>query len=1162
MKRKAKPSHYNPSIETSRSRRFHPLPRFGLPLAVALTLVAPAGAANFVVTTTADTIDEADGVVSLVEAVRMANQEPGPDTITFSDGSGGSVNFHDGTAETITLVLGEIDVCGPLTITGPGAEKLSISGGDASRIFDIAEDDTIITGLTFRNGKGVGGGAIFKDGGTLTMSNCVVKDSDAGIDSGGGIYVEAGALELTDSTVTGNKAGENGGGILAVRSDLILVRSVVEKNGALGDNGGGIFASDSDVSLRDSALGGNTARESGGGIYATGGTLTLLRSAVETNTTQITLTGVSFSGGGIVAKDTEVSLTDSAVSENSTTGRGGGISTTGGSLTLLRTWVEKNTGGGIETADTTVSLSDCFVNENTLDGGISALRGSVSLIRCRVEWNRAIDPDVVSHGGGIDASFEVELTVTDCVISNNQAGDDGGGIYAANGVVSVTRSTISNNRALGQTEIAGLGGGIRFSGSLTMTGCTISGNGGIDGGAGIHSTGASSAILTQCTISGNIARSPESTGGGIYANGGSVALAHCTINGNSANSGGGIYTEVVDLTLTNSIVANSGGLDIDLDGTALTLDGINIVQQGIIRAISDGTGQIITDPTHLLTADPLLGPLLPNGGPTKTHALLSGSPAIDAGDNSFAGGLADDQRGSGFGRIVKGKATSPSDIVDIGAYELQRLENFPSLSYADWRSQNFDAGQLADTSVSGDDADFDGDTLNTFLEYITAGDPFRPDPAHQPRIAEVDLGQGSRPAFVVRLSSQAVEQTVVVQRSPDLGRWSNVRMDGPALLLVQDQGAFADLWFDLGEASAKSYFFRLAVNPDSGNFPGTVTGTTEFTFDGFNPNGYGDRVAAAESGGFTYAGEPEFTPNIEATFSPASFWVSGYGDLLNVIYPGTGTLQIDLTADFGFAVRLEGFDLAGFGAAQVVSSIDITDGDGAVLWSQQDVSAPNPGHAHFDFTGIGVESNTLTILIASPSPSNIGFDNLRFQQVALGGLGDWSMLTFDTGLANGAVMNQGYGDRISGPSSGSFSYVGGGNFTPGIVADYAPAATAAHWTSGFGNLTNILYQKDAVGTPLDITLTADPGRTVQLFGFDMAAFRSGLSVNSVKVLDGFGRELFGETNLEISTRRTSFDFFSAPLEANQITIRLDPSNLGGASDEVGIDNIRFGEVPQ
>ena len=622
-------------------------------LAGALAMCSTAGAANFVVTTTADTI-AADGQTSLSEAMMLADASPGADTITFSNGAGGSVNFHDANQETITLVLGEINVCGPVTITGPGAEKLSISGGNVSRIFDIADDDTIITALTIRNGKAQGGGAIFKDGGTLTMSDCVVKDSDASLDCGGGIYVESGRLELTDCTVSGNKANEHGGGIVAVSSPLILVRCLIEKNSAATADGEGIYASNSSVTLTDCTISENIGHLASQGIYTTGGTLIVTDCIVEKN-----------QGDGIGTNSTVATLQDCAINENS----GFGIAGRNGSIAITQCSVNKNA-GGISGGNVNFKLTDSTVNENTEGGGLATFAGSVNLIRSKIELNQSNN-----YGGGMEV-YSAEVTITDCVINGNEAKNDGGGIWAEQCAISVKRSTISGNRALGMQELAGLGAGIFYSygpaGGLTMTECTVSGNTGIDGGAGIHSSGGSTVNLIQCTLNGNTASSAQSTGGAIYADSGNLILTHCTLDGNVANSGGSIYTEVVNLTLANSILSNSTGLDVDLDGTTLTLNGKNIVRQGIIRAISNGTGQILSDPAHLMTANPHLGPLESNGGLTKTQALLSNSPAIDAGDNAIAGALLSDQRGIEFSRIVKGNTSSASPIVDIGAYESQK----------------------------------------------------------------------------------------------------------------------------------------------------------------------------------------------------------------------------------------------------------------------------------------------------------------------------------------------------------------------------------------------------------------------------------------------------------------------------------------------------------
>jgi hypothetical protein len=78
---------------------------------------------------------------------------------------------------------------------------------------------------------------------------------------------------------------------------------------------------------------------------------------------------------------------------------------------------------------------------------------------------------------------------------------------------------------------------------------------------------------------------------------------------------------------------------------------------------SDGAG-ILTGPGDQINTDPMLGPLQDNGGPTFTHALLPGSPAIDAGDPSFAPPPSFDQRGPGFDRVSGSR-------IDIGSFEVQ-----------------------------------------------------------------------------------------------------------------------------------------------------------------------------------------------------------------------------------------------------------------------------------------------------------------------------------------------------------------------------------------------------------------------------------------------------------------------------------------------------------
>jgi hypothetical protein len=193
-------------------------------------------------------------------------------------------------------------------------------------------------------------------------------------------------------------------------------------------------------------------------------------------------------------------------------------------------------------------------------------------------------------------------------------------------------------------------GGIYNDGMLSLTGCTISGNNGYYGG-GIYNKGTLS--LSDSTVSGNTGE-----GGGIYNVGGTIALANDTITGNTSYFyGGGLESLGGTLHTRDTIVAGNYGL-LGVVPSDLECD-IGSLGHNLIGYSSGGSG---FDPTDRLNVDPLLGPLQNNGGLTFTRALLPGSPALDAGDNTGAPSF--DQRGPGFARIVNGR-------IDIGAYEFQ-----------------------------------------------------------------------------------------------------------------------------------------------------------------------------------------------------------------------------------------------------------------------------------------------------------------------------------------------------------------------------------------------------------------------------------------------------------------------------------------------------------
>jgi hypothetical protein len=236
---------------------------------------------GFVVTNTNDA-----GAGSLRQAILNANLAPDANTITFGDAI-----FTDATADTITLSSGELTISSSLTLTGTGANLLTISGGNASRIFNVASGTVVsMTALTIANGSANTGGGGALNAGSLTMSNSVIRNNAANGSSsdGGGIYnLGGGSLTLQSSTIRNNTAGDDGGGL---RNDgtLILLSSTVNNNtaqsaGSAASGGGGLLNTiGATATITNSTFSGNIALN-GGGIR-NDGTLTLRSSTITNNT--------------------------------------------------------------------------------------------------------------------------------------------------------------------------------------------------------------------------------------------------------------------------------------------------------------------------------------------------------------------------------------------------------------------------------------------------------------------------------------------------------------------------------------------------------------------------------------------------------------------------------------------------------------------------------------------------------------------------------------------------------------------------------------------------------------------------------------------------------------------------------------------------------------
>jgi hypothetical protein len=159
--------------------------------------------------------------------------------------------------------------------------------------------------------------------------------------------------------------------------------------------------------------------------------------------------------------------------------------------------------------------------------------------------------------------------------------------------------------------------------------------------------------VSNSTISGNQALGGAAAG---IANDGNLTVTNSTFSDNSAAFGGGIFN-AGEATVGDTVLnAGTFGGTIFNDGGTVTSFGYNLA--------SDDGGGVLTGPSDQINTDPMLGPLKDHGGPTFTHALLPGSPAIDAGDPSFTPPPSRDQRGCPFDRVFNGR-------IDVGSFEAQ-----------------------------------------------------------------------------------------------------------------------------------------------------------------------------------------------------------------------------------------------------------------------------------------------------------------------------------------------------------------------------------------------------------------------------------------------------------------------------------------------------------
>ncbi len=560
------------------------------------------------------------------------------------------------------------------------------------------------------------------------------------------------------STLDANRAGR----IIYINGVDVLMGNIVMQNGNFQGDGGGIFATDGDldlsnVTVRDSITGDDTGIDGGrgGGIFIRNGDLDLSDSLVTQNSS------TNAGGGGIAAENGDISITGGAVSHNfSTNGDGGGVAGDK-NITIVSAEIHNNrtvfgSGGGIYSRGS-LTISDSTLAENGAgegSGGALFNVGQLSIDSTQILSHTAsyaagsllhasgdgrIENVVMRNGSG-ESSGHIHnsgsLIIRDSTLIDGRSTFGAGAIHNTSVLTIEANTTIANSFSLDSA------GGIFNSGTLDVNGSTIHGievSHGLGRGALLN---VGSAEITNSTISNNSSPSAPSIAG--IDNRGTITLTNTTISDNSTTTQNGQpqngigFTNSGTATLINTIIANSSGGSDCAGGATLTN---TLIEDGSCGAT--------------LTGDPLLGALADNGGATQTHALLEGSPAINAGSNAQCPET--DQRGE------------PRNVgaCDIGAFEVQ--EDAPP----DGCFATPDHGVTVFSSVDGAAVQQAIDAAGSFV-----------------KLAGHCLGTGGAGQMIFLITAHTLEGGY------SLANWKSADFSNPTILDAAQQGRLIDHRFE------------------------------------------------------------------------------------------------------------------------------------------------------------------------------------------------------------------------------------------------------------------------------------------------------------------------------------------------------------------------------
>jgi len=562
------------------------------------------------------------GLLSLRQAVNLANLLPGANTIQFD-----SILFA--THQQITLTTGEIAFAdsATTTIVAPAA-GLTVSGNHTNRVFEVKSFAAAdLSGLTIINGTaGIGGGVLTRYGSTLALTDCTLSGNTSTSRFGGGGIYSNGVLAMNGCTVVGNSSTYSGGGVYVNYGSTTLNHCIISGNSAR-RFGGGLQVWFGQVSVTDSLITDNTA-SLGGGVGNLNGVLSIDGTTLTRNVASegggaflergATITNCNISeneaqfGGGVYEIYGSLAISNTNIDNNTATQAGGGVFTERASLSMTGGTVRGNDaadfGGGFYAYSSNSTVSNVTVSGNTANywgGGILNLFGNFDISDSTIDSNTAY----YGQGGGVANFYNSQMTLSGDDITSN-VGDNGGGIFNG-GDLSIADGTIQGNSSYS-------GGGLFNIGSATMTGATVTANQASTGG-GIY-TLSSYLGMTNVTVADNFS---YQIGGGVAAVNSLMSMDNCTVNGNVSGNGGGLHIDRSQVVMTDCSVSGNTALNFGGGGVYSVSSNLNLSQV----SLTDNTGNITGG-----------GMFTRNTSATMNGGVISGNVAGNFGGGVYGSG--------------------------------------------------------------------------------------------------------------------------------------------------------------------------------------------------------------------------------------------------------------------------------------------------------------------------------------------------------------------------------------------------------------------------------------------------------------------------------------------------------------------------------------------